>query len=104
MVDSWFATLDYIKQNPEQAIATMAKRAGVTAAEYKDYATGTKIFTLAENLKAFQPVKDMTSLSYAAEELSKFLNQVGLAKTKPDLSKLFDDRFLKAAAAKAKKA
>jgi NitT/TauT family transport system substrate-binding protein len=103
MVDSWFATLDYIQKNPDQAIATMAQRAGVTVAEYKDYAKGTKIFTLAENLKAFQPGKDMNSLSYAAEQLSNFLNEVGLAKTKPDLSKLLDDRFLKAYAAKVKK-
>lgn len=103
MVDSWFATLDYMKANPDKATEIMAKRAGVTVAEYKEYANGTKIFTIEENLKAFQPGKDMTSLPYAAEEMSKFLVDVGLAKTKPDLSKIFDDQFVKAYAAKAKK-
>jgi NitT/TauT family transport system substrate-binding protein len=103
MVDSWFATLDYIKANPDKAIDIMAKRAGVSVAEYKDYADGTKIFTIEENLKAFQAGKDMTSISFAAEEMSKFLNEVGLVKTKPDLGKLFDDRFVKAYAAKMKK-
>ncbi|MBW4518600.1 MAG: aliphatic sulfonate ABC transporter substrate-binding protein [Scytolyngbya sp. HA4215-MV1] len=104
MVDSWFATIAYIKANPDQTIEIMAKRAGVSVDEYKEYAAGTKIFTVEENLKAFQPGKDMTSLTFAAEEMATFLTQVGLAPTKPDLSKLFDDRFVKAYAEKAKKA
>lgn len=102
MVDSWFATLDYINANREQAMAIMAERAGVTVAEYQDYDKGTKIFTLEENLKAFQPGPDMTALSYAADEISQFLIDVGLAQNKPDLSRLFDDRFVKAYAEKVK--
>lgn len=104
MVDTWFVTQAYIKAKPDQAIEVMAKRGGVSVAEYKDYATGTKIFTVEENLKAFQPGQNMTSLAFAAQEMTAFLSDVGLAKTKPDLSKLFDDRFVKAYAAKAKKA
>lgn len=100
MVNSWFATLDYMKANPEQAIAIMAKRAGVSVDEYKEYAEGTKIFTIEENLKAFQPGNDMSSLMFAAQEMSNFLEKVGLAKQKPDLSRLFDDRFVKAYAEK----
>jgi NitT/TauT family transport system substrate-binding protein len=103
MVDSWFATLDYIKKNPAKSNEIMAKRAGVSVAEYQDYAKGTKIFTVAENLEAFKPGTTMSSLSYAAQEMSQFLIDVGLAKTKPDLSKIFDDRFVKAYAAKTKK-
>ncbi|MBD2019604.1 ABC transporter substrate-binding protein [Leptolyngbya sp. FACHB-36] len=103
MVDSWFATLDYMKANPDRATEIMAKRAGVSVAEYKEYAAGTKIFTVEDNLKAFKPGNDMTSLSYAANLMSNFLTEVGLAKSKPDLSKIFDDRFVKAYAAKAKK-
>ncbi|WP_238393251.1 ABC transporter substrate-binding protein [Myxacorys almedinensis] len=104
MVDSWFATLDYIQKNAEQASEIMAKRAGVSVEEYKGYAQGTKIFTLEENLQAFQPGNTMSSLSYAATEMANFLQEVGLVKQKPDLTKLFDDRFVKAYAAKAKKA
>lgn len=103
VVDSWFGTLDYIKANPDKSNEIMAKRAGVTLDEYKQYADGTKIFTIEENLKAFEAGKDMNSLPFAAEEMSKFLNDVGLAKSTPDLTKLFDDRFVKAYAAKSKK-
>ncbi|PZV14785.1 MAG: aliphatic sulfonates ABC transporter substrate-binding protein [Pseudanabaena sp.] len=101
-VDSWFATLDYIKANPAKANEIMAKRAGVSLDEYAQYADGTKIFTVEENLKAFEVGEDMNSLPFAAKEMSKFLNEVGLAKTSPDTSKMFDDRFVKAYAKKVK--
>ncbi len=104
MVETWFATQDYIKANPDKAIEIMAKRGGVSVPEYKNYATGTKIFTVEENLQAFQPAKDMSSLVFAAEQMTAFLTDVGLVKKKPDLTKLFDDRFVKAYAANAKKA
>ncbi len=103
LVNSWFATLDFMNKNQTKAIEIMSKRAAVTVEEYKEYDAGTQIFTLEDNLKAFQPGNSMASLPYAAEELSKFLTESGLAKQKPDLSKLFDDRFVKAYAEKAGK-
>ncbi len=99
MVNAWFATMDYVQANRDKAYEIMAKRAGVTVAEYKEYDAGTKIFTLEENLQAFADGKDMTSLSYAAQEISKFLVQSKLVAKAPDLSKIFDDRFVKAYAA-----
>jgi len=102
-VNSWFATIDFMNANQEKAYEIMAKRAGVTIEEYKQYADGTKIFTIEENLKAFQPANDLTSLVFAADEMGKFLIDVGLAKTKPDISTLFDDRFVKAYAETVKK-
>ncbi|MBF2004933.1 MAG: ABC transporter substrate-binding protein [Chlorogloeopsis fritschii C42_A2020_084] len=102
LVNTWFATLDFMKANPEKAYEIMAKRAGVSVAEYKDYDAGTKIFSLQENLQAFSPGKDMKSLSYAAGEISKFLVETGLIKQAPNLNQIFDDRFVKAYAAKQK--
>ncbi|MDX2096313.1 MAG: ABC transporter substrate-binding protein [Leptolyngbyaceae cyanobacterium bins.59] len=100
MVNSWFDTLAYIQANRDKAYEIMAKRAGVSVEEYKAYDTGTRLFTLEENLKAFQDGKDMTSLPYAAREISKFLVDSKLVTKAPDLTKLFDDRFIKAAAAR----
>lgn len=77
----------------------MAQRAGVTVEEYKQYDAGTRIFSIEDNLKAFSPGKDMPSLTYAAQETSKFLVEAGLAKKAPDISKIFDPQFVKAYAA-----
>jgi NitT/TauT family transport system substrate-binding protein len=103
IVNSWFATLDYIEANREQAYEIMANRAGVSLDEYKAYADGTRIFSLEENLNAFQPGSDMNSLPFAAETMAEFLVDVGLAQTKPDTSQIFDDRFVKAYAEQAGK-
>ncbi|PZV06626.1 MAG: aliphatic sulfonates ABC transporter substrate-binding protein [Leptolyngbya sp.] len=100
LVNSWFATLAYMKEKPAEAYAIMAKRAGVSLAEYQEYANGTRLFTVEENLKAFQPGNTMASLLYAADELGKFLIEAGLTKNKPNTALLFDDRFVKAYAQK----
>lgn len=96
VVNSWFATLDHIQNNLDSSYGIMAERAGVSVEEYKEYAGGTQIFNVEENLKAFQPGNDMTSLTYAAEEMGQFLVDVGLTQAKPDMSGLFDDRFVRA--------
>ena len=100
MVDSWFDALEFIKTNPDRANEIMAKRAGVTVEEYKGYAEGTKILSIEENLKSFEEGKDWASMKYASREFSKFLINFGLTKTAPNIEKLFDDRFIKAYAAK----
>jgi NitT/TauT family transport system substrate-binding protein len=102
-VDSWFATIDYTSKNQAKANEIMAKRGSVTLPEYLEYANGTKIFSLADNLKAFQAGTDRTSLAFSAKEIGSFLLETKLADKQPDLSKLFDDRFIKAYAAKAQK-
>ncbi|MCX7593282.1 MAG: ABC transporter substrate-binding protein [Fischerella sp.] len=95
LVNTWFQTLDFIAANSEKSYEIMAKRAGVSVDEYKKFEEGVTLLGLKENLKAFRPGKDMTSLQYAAEEISKFLVGTGLIKQVPNLSKLFDDRFVK---------
>jgi NitT/TauT family transport system substrate-binding protein len=104
IVNSWFDTLKFISSgiNRNDADLIMAKRAGVTMAEYKDYLDGTKIFDVEDNIEAFKSGKDTTYLPQAAAETSKFLLENGLIKSKVDTSKLFDDRFVKAYAAKLK--
>jgi NitT/TauT family transport system substrate-binding protein len=102
IVDSWFDTLAYnnSKQNKDQANEIMAKRAGVSLAEYKDYADGAKMFNVEDNIETFGTGNDSTYLATSAVENTKFLLDNGIIKTKVDTSKLFDDRFVKAHAAK----
>lgn len=78
----------------------MAKRAAVSVEDYRSYNDGTTIFSVEDNLEAFQPGTDLTSLQFAARKLSEFLIKTNLIREKPDLSNLFDDRFVKAYAAK----
>jgi NitT/TauT family transport system substrate-binding protein len=96
LVNTWFDTLNYIRKHREEAYSLMAKRASVTVQEYQDYDAGTRIFTPADNLQAFSSGNNNTSLTFAAQEISKFLVESKLIKQAPDLSNLLDDRFVKA--------
>jgi NitT/TauT family transport system substrate-binding protein len=101
-VDSWFDGLAYIKANPAKANELMAKRSSVSVAEYAKFEQGVKIFNLADNLQAFKPGNDRTSLIFSGEELKKAVISLGMTQKTADTSKLFDDRFIKAYAAKRK--
>ncbi|HEU5108240.1 MAG TPA: ABC transporter substrate-binding protein, partial [Micromonosporaceae bacterium] len=45
VVQTWFDTLAWIEANPDKATDIMAKRAGVSAADYRGYDAGTTIFS-----------------------------------------------------------
>ena len=94
VVDAWFATLKLIKDDPATTLPILVQRSGVSEAEFKAYDAGTTIQTLAENRQNFKPGSTMTSLPYAAEQISAFLVEVGLAKTKPDISNLLNASFV----------
>lgn len=98
VVNAWFATLNEIKEQPGASLKILAQRAGVSEAEYKEYDSGTTIFTLEQNRQALKPGNTMASLPFAAEDISGFLQEAGLAQTPPDISALFDARFVEAAA------
>ncbi len=95
-VNNWFETLDYIKANQAKANELMAKRSDVSIADYIKFDKGVKIFHTGENLQAFKPGNDRTSLAFNAEELKKAVVDLGMTTKTADLSKLFDDRFIKA--------
>jgi NitT/TauT family transport system substrate-binding protein len=96
LVNTWFDILQYIEENPDSAYEILAERAGVTLDEYRAYDAGTTIFTIEDNLAAFESGNDMTSLPYAAEEIADFLLASEFIDEKPDLQRLFDDQFVKA--------
>lgn len=101
VVDAWFDTIRYIQDHPDEALTIMAQRAGVSVAEYQQYAAGTRIFTAQENVAAFQPGQDLTSLPFATQKVSAFLVQMGFVQTQPDGSRLLDGRFVQAHVARA---
>ncbi len=94
IVDAWFATLKTIKDDPAGTLPILVERSGVSEAEFKEYNAGTTIQTLAENRNNFKPGNTMISLPYAAEQISDFLVEAGLAKSKPDLSTLINPQFV----------
>src|SRR5258705_4486298 len=52
LVNAWYTTLDWIAAHHDKAVEIMAAKAGVTVAEYDDFAKGTTLFTAAQALDA----------------------------------------------------
>lgn len=97
VVDTWFETLTWISANRDAAVAIMAKRAGVSAADYATYDKGTTIFTQAQNVEAFTPGSTDTHLDYQARKISRFLLDAKLVDEAPSTDGLLEPRFIKAA-------
>lgn len=96
IVDAWFMTLEFMEANPDEATAIMAERAGVSVEDYATYDAGTTIFSVEDNLEAFEDGDDFSSLSFVASEIVPFLIAAEFITEEPDLSALFDSSFVEA--------
>ena len=96
LVDAWYATLDWIAANPDEARTIMADKAGVSDAEYADFEAGTTLFSREQAVNAFEDrTGDPTSLPEMARRINPFLVKSGLAEQEADLSGLFLPEFTK---------
>jgi NitT/TauT family transport system substrate-binding protein len=91
LVATWFETLDWIADNRPKALEIMAKRGGVSVADYETYEKGTTIFSLEQNRKAFSD-----DLPSQAKLISEFLVSTKLVDTAPPLDGLFEAKFVQA--------
>ncbi|MEO1134632.1 MAG: ABC transporter substrate-binding protein [Cyanobacteria bacterium J06639_1] len=96
IVNTWFATLEFMEANPERSNEIIAERVGVDVSELAQFEAGTRIFTIEDNLEAFSDGDTMIYMPHAAVEMTNFMVKVGFIPEGPDLSTLFDDRFVKA--------
>lgn len=94
LVNAWYATLDYIKANPDDARKIMAKKADLSVEEYASFEKGTTLFTAEQAAAAFADRSgDASSLPEMARRINPFLVSSGLAEKEADLSKLFMPAF-----------
>ena len=96
VVNAWFKTLNSIKAEPAASLTILAQRAGVSEPEYQAYEAGTTLLDLQQNVQVFNPGSTMESLPYAAQKISGFLQELGLAKTPPKLNDLLQPQFVNA--------
>lgn len=102
LVDTWFDIRDFMAKNPKRSDEIMAQRAGVSVEEFQKFKDGTRFFTIEDNLEAFSAGgEDMKYMPFAAQRMSKFMVDVGFIPKAPDLTKIFNDTFVKAYAEKA---
>jgi NitT/TauT family transport system substrate-binding protein len=96
LINTWFETLKWIKDNKSAAIDIMAKQGGVSVNDYKTYDAGTTIFTRQQNLDAFTAGTTPAHLNYQAALTADFVLGTGMVQHRPSLDGLLDERFVKA--------
>ncbi len=92
-VNSWFEALDYWQAHPAEANALIAQATKQPVAEVSS--AGAKLFSRADNQRAFQPGSDTTSLQFAGQRQVDFLVTTGSMRLAPDLAQLLDSSFIK---------
>ena len=96
LVNTWFAILAFMEENPERSDEIMANRAGVTTDELQLLKEGTRMFTIEDNLEAFSPGDNMKHMPFAAEQMAEFMVGVGFIPEAPDLTQVLDGQFVQA--------
>ena len=96
LVNTWFDIRDFMEKNPEKADEIMAKRADTPLEEMQKFKEGTRFFTIEDNLEAFSDGEDMKHMPFAAKDMTQFMLENKFIDQEPDLTKLLDDRFVKA--------
>jgi NitT/TauT family transport system substrate-binding protein len=96
MVKAWFDTVAFIHDNPDRAVAIMAKVVGMDREQYKVFLPGTRFFDAAANQDAFDP-RSERSLVHVAPTIAAFLESNKLIDGQPDAGKGVDSSILQAA-------
>ena len=96
IVNTWWDIIAFMEENPERADELLAERAGVSVEEFELFREGTRFFTIEDNIEAFSEGDSMVNMPYAAQQMTDFMVEVGFIPEAPDLTELFDDRFIQA--------
>ena len=73
------------------------RHVGISVEEYEAFQSGTRIFTVEENLEAFSQGEGMKHMPFAAQKMNDFMVDVGFIEAGPeDLGTILDDSFVKA--------
>jgi NitT/TauT family transport system substrate-binding protein len=100
IVNAWYKTIEFIKANPDEANAIMAKQAGISTAEYAGLVAGTDLLDAKRASAAFVTSDAPTSLPTTAALINPFLVSSGLTKTEAPLDGLFAPQFTDAVSSK----
>ncbi|MFS0723641.1 ABC transporter substrate-binding protein [Paenibacillus sp. 1P07SE] len=97
IVDAWFEGLAYFEENRDEMMELLAKQAETTPEDFALGIESIRLFSIEDNLAAFQPGDSYTSLSYTAEKTAEFLHGLGMVDAMDDFESFLEPRFVQAA-------
>ncbi|MCR9143238.1 MAG: ABC transporter substrate-binding protein [bacterium] len=96
IVEVWFEILAFIESNPEEAYAIMAKKVGQSPENYQTFISGTRFFSLADNLAAYKKGPGANSLYGSGQTIGDFYLKVPALEIDavPDFAAAIEPKFL----------
>jgi NitT/TauT family transport system substrate-binding protein len=91
-IAAWLEAVDYWQRHPEEGNAVIARVTGMAPEQIS--AKGLKLFNLRDNLTAFAPGTDTTSLHVSGKINKSFLIKSGGLTSAPVLERLLDGSFI----------
>jgi len=93
VVAAYFDAVDYIKTNPQDAYAIMAKAEGISTEEFASHVEGIKYLDLNNNVELFG--SDSNGRIYTTtQQISQLLADNNVTRNLPDVHKMLDPQFL----------
>ena len=97
MIKAWYDVEKFIRTNPDEAAAIMAKVVGMQADEYMVFLPGTHFFDAKANMTAFGNASVKNSLLNVAPAIAQFLSDNKLMEGTPDFAKGVDGSLVREA-------
>ena len=91
-IAAFFEAQEWWIANPDEAAALIAQATGLTPADIST--EGLKLFNRADNVNAFKPGEDTSSIYFTTQLYTNFQIQTGRLNSAPDLNQLLDASFL----------
>jgi len=98
VVDAWFDAVDWYADNEQEGLDIMAAKAETSVEDFKLGMESIKLFTLEDNLKAFEHGDTYESLHYTGQTTAEFLKNLDMLEDIPDLTKVLEPKFVQALA------
>lgn len=100
LISAWYDGLEYWENNPDESLALMAKQAETPIDEYKILVNGIKLYSVEDNLIAFQKGDGWDSLFGAGKMMGEFLKSKGFIDKVPDMEPILDSTLVEEVAKK----
>lgn len=98
IIAAWFDALAYLEENPEEAIAMLAEKAETTPEDFKLGLDSIKLFSVQDNIHAFEAREEYTSLGFTGKKTAEFLKDLDMVDEIKDINVLFEPKFVQALA------
>jgi NitT/TauT family transport system substrate-binding protein len=98
VMQAWFDTVAFIRENPVAAAAIMAEASYVDPLKYRTLLPSTRFFGAAENLTSLTAKTDRQSLYHSTQQILDYLSRHGVITEPLDFQRAINQELVRAAA------